>query len=585
MKTFSQLPVTQLLALVLLVLASSCVAKRSALFQSVNECVLKHSCISHDYQQGARADSETILRLVFAIKQKNTQLLEKILLDVSDPKSRNYGRHLTFDQIGQMTGQPKAVAAVRHWLAAAGVAASDMAATVNHEFLVANVTVAQAEHLLEAEFFQFSSQSQKDVLRALNYSLPAPIAAHVDFISGVVNFPTARRFGVRTSEAVDAQGSVTPSLLSNYYNVSSNTVASKGATQSLFEISNAPQDFSPADLKKFQNSFNLPEQAVSDIIGSNQAILCLLDPNYCGEANLDVQWIMAIAQGAPTTYWSVKESSSSDDPFLDWILAVANTSNPPLVHSISYGSVEQDNDPSTMNRFSSEVAKLGARGITVMVATGDDGVANYPARSDKSKCGFYPSYPASSPYVTAVGATQGPESGQPEIMCASNTGGVITSGGGFSTVFSQPSYQSKQVSNYLSNGPNLPPTSLFASTGRAYPDVAMLGYNFNVVIGGSTYLESGTSAASPSFAGLVSLVNGLRLAKGKSALGFLNPLLYSVSTNSYHDITSGRNNCCAAQSNPVCCQYGFTATKGWDPTTGLGSANFANFATNLVNAS
>lgn len=78
-----------------------------------------------------------------------------------------------------------------------------------------------------------------------------------------------------------------------------------------------------------------------------------------------------------------------------------------------------------MTRFNLEVCKMGLRGLTVVVASGDDGVANYgkfissenylihfiAARNNQSACGFTPSYPATSPYVLAVGATMGPESG------------------------------------------------------------------------------------------------------------------------------------------------------------------------------
>lgn len=166
----------------------------------------------------------------------------------------------------------------------------------------------------------------------------------------------------------------------------------------------------------------------------------------------------------------------------------------------------------------------------------------------------------------------------------SNTGGLITTGGGFSDFFDRPSYQSTVVANYLQNGPNLPPKSMFSQTGRGYPDVSLIGHNFEVVIAGSTYQVSGTSASTPSFAGLVVLVNGERIAKGKSPLGFLNPALYQLSSNAFHDITVGENNCCAGQpGSAVCCQYGFNATTGWDPVTGLGSINYKNFAPALIN--
>jgi len=377
-----------------------------------------------------------------------------------------------------------------------------------------------------------------------------------------------------------ASGNTDIDLISSTYNISSNTVADNGATQSLFEASG--QSFSPKDLSSFQSQFKLPDQAVATIIGPNTPLICALNPNHCVEANLDVQYIMAVAQGAPTTFWAM--GTVTGDVFMDWIVAVSNTSNPPLVHSISYGSVESQNDPTSMNKFSTVAQTLGTRGITVMVASGDDGVANYIARSNKADCGFNPSYPASVPFVTAVGATQGPEDGNAEVMCSSDTNGLITSGGGFSTVFDTPSYQSTVVSSYLANGPKLPPSPMFNGKGRGYPDVAAMGHNYLEVISGKTYQVSGTSAASPVFAGVVSLVNGLRLKAGKASLGFLNPALYSLDSSVFNDITSGTNNCCAGEPGSiVCCQYGFTASTGWDPTTGNGSPNFGKLADALLN--
>jgi hypothetical protein len=76
-------------------------------------------------------------------------------------------------------------------------------------------------------------------------------------------------------------------------------------------------------------------------------------------------------------------------------------------------------------------------------------------------------------------------------------------------------------------------------------------------------------------AGMVSLVNAARRAKGKSTLGFLNPALYALHEQFANDITSGDNHCLAAGTG--CCHLGFKAAEGWDPVTGLGSVNFEKF--------
>lgn len=353
-----------------------------------------------------------------------------------------------------------------------------------------------------------------------------------------------------------------------------NTTVQRPVTQALFEA--LGQSFSPDDLATFQKQYNLQQQAVSNVIGPNDPSQCPVNPNNCAEANLDVQYMMAMAQNAPTTFWSIPPNSQ--DPFYDWIIKLSNTSNPPLVHSISYGSIAAEDPQQDVIRFNTEACKLGLKGVTIFVSSGDDGVANFQARNDPSQCGFSPSFPATCPYVTSVGATQGPEDGSPEIACSSATGGLITTGGGFSIYFARPSYQEAAVQKFLSSGPNLPPLSMFNSKGRAYPDIAVLGHNYAVVIGGSNYILSGTSASSPVFAGFISLINAQRASTGKPPVGFINPALYSLAASqpsAFNDITKGENNCCAGNpGQQVCCKYGFSASAGWDPLTGLGSINF-----------
>ena len=77
----------------------------------------------------------------------------------------------------------------------------------------------------------------------------------------------------------------------------------------------------------------------------------------------------------------------------------------------------------------------------------------------------------------------------------------------------------------------------------------------------------GTSASSPTFAGVIALINDARVAAGKSPMGFLNPFIYA-NPQAFNDITSG--------NNPGCGTPGFYASEGWDPITGNGTPNFQN---------
>merc|ERR1712151_981183 len=133
-----------------------------------------------------------------------------------------------------------------------------------------------------------------------------------------------------------------------------------------------------------------------------------------------------------------------------------------------------------------------------------------------------------------------------------------------------PDYQKSAVEAYLAQS-GIPDTSKYGvnTGGRAYPDIAAQGEDFCVTPGGCGV--AGTSCATPTASGIVGALNDARLAAGKSSLGFLNPLLYSLAgTDVYQDITTGSNSGCGFFSE------GWPARAGWDAVTGLGTFNYKN---------
>merc|ERR1711907_413437 len=186
---------------------------------------------------------------------------------------------------------------------------------------------------------------------------------------------------------------------------------------------------------------------------------------------------------------------------------------------------------------------------------------------------LFPSWPASSPWVTAVGATRfvGQKAGNEE-MATDQFG----SGGGFSTMFGQSpdaKWQSDDVANYLKVVPKVlpfPPNGSFPPQGRATPDISALGEGYQVFQSGRVLSVGGTSASAPAFAGIVSLLNEQRLNKGGNPLGFLNPFLYQ-NQDAFTDVTKGTN-AIGRMTGPI--PYGFNCTKGWDPATGIGTPKF-----------
>jgi len=282
------------------------------------------------------------------------------------------------------------------------------------------------------------------------------------------------------------------------------------------------------------------------------------------ESMLDVEYITGVAQGVTTWVYSYPSFNFCAD-LLTWASDVAGESEHPYVVSLSYGSQKIDFcDKATITRLSTDVQKLGAMGITVVIASGDDGSGGI-SRQGSNNGKLSPSFPASIPYALAVGSTFFDTGLSGEEEATTQFG----SGGGFSYDYDMPSYQTSAVQAYLAKNPKTG-TGKYAKGGRGSPDVALLGEQFAVVTGtGQTIVVGGTSASTPSWGAVISLLNEecLSASGGKKTLGFVNPLFYQNAA-AFTDITKGSN---AIGENA---KSGWKCTEGWDAATGLGTPQF-----------
>jgi tripeptidyl-peptidase-1 len=459
------------------------------------------------------------------------------------------------------------------YLKGLGVPSSHIKINPHGTFVTAHVPVSTANEAFGADFHVYRHpESKGHIVKTENAALPEELKGFVTHVPHVSYFPRVNhrvRFHPRPSPVDAAAGDVTPQLLSQYYGVSGQ--AQNGATQSVMEQYGG--SFSNADLNKFQQTYGLAVHNITKIVGTNDEESCM--DFYCLSGNMDTQYQMAMAPGADTTFWTI--SDSADDPYLDWSIQIAAEPNPPQVNSISYSDSESLIPPDTITSFNTEVQKLGLQGVSVVVLSGIDGVGGLDAYFNVSDCAYAAEFPGESPYVTTVGATQGPENGKTEIVCSSLTDGYITSGGGFSVTFPQPDYQKTQVAAYFTNVATAPAAG-YNAAGRAYPDVSVVGFNYTVANGGE--LESADAGNAAVFAGMITLINDARLAAGKKPLGFLNQALYSLDASVWNDIVTGDNKC--TSDAEYCCTEGFSAAKGWDPVSGLGSPKFQALKTALV---
>ena len=291
------------------------------------------------------------------------------------------------------------------------------------------------------------------------------------------------------------------------------------------------------------------------------------------EGNLDAETIIGIdyptplitfnTGGSPPFKPDANTPTDTNEPYLVWlqyVLAQANKDLPQVI-STSYGDDEQTVPPSYAKKACDQFAQLGARGITLLFASGDSGVGSEGAcftNDGKNTSTFLPSFPASCPYVTTVGATK---NFNPEVVAFDARNG-FSSGGGFSNYFPRPDYQDAAVGAYVATlGDEF--KGLYNKKGRGYPDIAAQGQLFQTVWNGTNVRLDGTSASTPTASAILSLVNDALLAAGKKPLGFFNPFLYKKGYKAFTDVLQG--------SAIGCGTDGFPAESGWDAVTGFGT--------------
>jgi tripeptidyl-peptidase I len=361
--------------------------------------------LSSNYQiRFDRVGNGSIHEVVFVIRQRNMEDLTRILHDISDPESRNYGQHLSRDQVTSMTSNPESRDVVLSYLNSIGSKVKKV--TPGGEYIIAEAPITLWENIFKAEFFTFrqtlSNGVTQSVVRADQYSVPSELDAHVESVLNIVDIPVAPRSPI-LREQVDLSEVIsfmTLKKLRETYNIDTTVSGSVNSTQAIF--ASIKFVFSPKDLKLFQASQGLVNRPIARSIGNHvDDNFCIDNPIQCTESNLDVQYIMATSPGSPTTFWYTDAAT-----FGSWLIAVASDTSLQRVLSISYGQDEKLISAATSDAFNTAAVKLSAMGVTILVSSGDDGALTNRVRSGKfQNCGYEPDFPASSPYVTAVGAT------------------------------------------------------------------------------------------------------------------------------------------------------------------------------------
>jgi kumamolisin len=410
--------------------------------------------------------------------------------------------------------------------------------------------------------------------------IPAELKGIITSVTGLDNRPFAKphfrirrkvagaRGGRPSASAIAHADSLpagfTPVQISSLYNFPAG-VDGTGQTIGIIELGGG---FRQAELNTYfqQIGVNPPNISVADYPngGTNSPGTNALDPNNPDlEVLLDIEVTGAVAPGAQIVIYFAPDAT--DQSFLNVVLAaVHDTTNQPSIISISWGGPEDSGTLQFVQEFDQVLQSAAQMGVTVCVAAGDNGSADFPLDDPNRPWDqrAHVDFPASSSFVLACGGTQlSTSNGSIAREVVWDDGQNDGTGGGVSRVFALPSYQNSAAVPDATN----PPGAVM----RGVPDVAgdaAPGTGYRVLCDGQAFPDpsqglppvGGTSAVAPLWAGLVARLNQ---ALGKQ-VGFLNPLLYGMSTDSgaFNDITDGNNG-------------DYSAGPGWDPCTGLGTPN------------
>jgi subtilase family serine protease len=547
------------------------------------------------------ADDSTVLSdmtLQFSMTASQQADLAELLEEQQNPSSPNYHQWLTPESFGTRFGLSDAdLAAVNGWLVGQGFSVKRIGRAKN--FIQFSGTAAQARRALGAEIHRVQANGTSHVASMGTLSLPAGIAGVVQMVRGMDDIPpVAHVHPIVTPNYTSSNGthSLVPGDHQTIYDVKPTILAgTDGTGVTLVVVGQVNLDMS--NVATFRSLSGLPAKTVT--VKTYGSVSGTSDDAF--ESYLDVEWVGANAPNANLVF------ATSDNVFVSIQSAIDD--NLGAIISNSYGTCEASVTADDSLYFDAIGQEANALGITILSASGDSGATDCMTHGTSgtttATSGLSTDLPASAPHVTGVGGTlfnEGsgtywattagtnyqtalsyiPETGWNET---GGTNGIFASGGGTSKYYAKPAWQT---------GTGVPADSF-----RHVPDVAVSAAAHDAYVlctpgycssgfassGGSLSRVAGSSAAAPSFAGMLALV----VQKTGARIGNANPYLYALarstySSNVFHDITTGNNQitCAAVQPTGSTCPagttVGYTANVGYDQVTGLGSVD----ATNLV---
>lgn len=543
-----------------------------------------HPLARAEFEMGPVPADMRMQRMMMLLKPSASQQteLDALVEKQQDPHSAQYHQWLTPAEYGTRFGASKGdLQRLTRWLTVHGFTIDEVAP--NHRLIVFSGNVGQIADTFHAEMRRFSVNGAMHVSNVDDPQIPAALETVVAGIVSLHDFQLARALESQRARPLpewNLSGShyLFPADFASIYDLNplyGGGITGKGVSIAIAGRSN----INLSDVTAFRSAAGLPANSPMVVVNGSNPGLVQGDQD---ESTLDVEWAGAIAPSASVTL--VATASGATDG-IDQSAAYIVNHALAQVMSVSYSSCEQSMGSAELAFYNSLWQQAASEGISVLVASGDSGAAGCDQDSAQTGTVAAVNGICSSPYATCVGGTEFNDGGNPAQYWSDRNGtnggsalGYIpetvwnesasaggnalwASGGGASKIYTQPIWQADVSGTAVSNGM------------RAVPDVSLTAAihdGYTIYENGGSSIVSGTSAATPSFAGLMALIVQAKSGQGQ---GNANPGLYAMVTSSrnpFHTTTTGNN------SVPGVAGFSASGT-AYNLATGLGSVDAALF--------
>ncbi|HTJ30658.1 MAG TPA: protease pro-enzyme activation domain-containing protein [Acidobacteriaceae bacterium] len=586
------------------------------------------------------------MSIFFSRTDAQEAALKTLIAAQHNPASSLYHQWLTPDQFAARFGLNDAdITKIQGWLEQQGFVVESVSR--GKDMIRFSGTAAQAEQAFSTELHTYSIPTargkESHFAAATAISVPSALSGVVLSVHGLDNFKphthlSSRRTQLKPNFTLNSYGSQSvffdPGDIGTVYDVAQEYNSSyTGAGQTIVIVGQSA--VSTSDLQAFWSAANITRDNPTMTLVPGTGNSTIYTGGDEAESDLDIEWAGAIAKGAALNFVYVGSSASAST--FDSILYAIDAQLGTIISS-SYGDCETDLGS---YNFESYLQRADAQGQTVLSASGDSGatdcIANTNLTSTQQKA-LAVDYPASSPYVTAVGGTQistandnyvtpgdgywSSVSGSSSTVTSQNSTAlkyipeqawnensicdqnattaaqaICGGGGGKSSLFPTPSWQTgvsgiptdnhRYVPDVALNAAIYYPGYLFCTSDQSFWDTAdgqqsSCTQGFLDSSSGIPTSGGGTSFATPIFAGMLALINQQQGYTTGQAL--INPTLYTLAANSstyssaFHDITTGNNACNLSGFCSSSTSSSYAAATGYDLATGLGSVDLFNLA-------